>query len=622
MTRFNIGGEYLDTPSDLALTFSKKNILFAFDNIECEYTTSFDIPKTAKNERLMKYASNIHTSGDMMRTKIDVQMQDGVVVKDGYIYIVDYDNEKNVYKATFVTGELLGLKAIKDAGAISEYINTEIYATYSQANQVNANASGVASMPFACVKYKQDYTGLCKPSVLVDKLVEACAQYFGVQVTGSSLSGIRIVPAEMGVITKKKTTITSTKGARQEEFGYYVNVATSSNNISLKPSSIRFDKANLIEYRDESGFYWEYYSGSAGWYLEGWEAVEDTDILLPNDMPSNIYMVSELGVIKSQYDNTWRLADFYGGHAFVANSEGYITRDDAHTLAGKTIHINKGQCFAFVDVNDISIDRPTGVSGHIAEPVHYAHNSQSYYEYGQPSYQHIVYVTHTYTIAAGSKVYFDGNVPDMTFSDLLKIISVIKGKQILYTNAGGIQFVDLSFDDWNEVRLDNVIASKTMSRKFSDYAQVNRIEFESDSNVFAWEVLSDEYNIHNDSIDAEKVLATIPCSEGGVYNDNGTPVGYIRFNAGEELGNTNMPYILQSNATNGSTYMSRISINKNAGIQNLCDVSSSLVVTSRMSLLQYNSITPTTTIWNDGAKYVWTEVQWSKGVATLTLAKI
>lgn len=44
MIRFSISGEYLDLPADFSLQFKKSNVLFAFDNMECERSTSFDIP--------------------------------------------------------------------------------------------------------------------------------------------------------------------------------------------------------------------------------------------------------------------------------------------------------------------------------------------------------------------------------------------------------------------------------------------------------------------------------------------------------------------------------------------------------------------------------------------------
>lgn len=625
MTRFNIGGEYLDTPRDLALTFSKKNILFAFDNIECEYTSSFDIPKTAKNERLMRYASNIHTTGEMMRVKIDAQMQNGVVAKDGYIYLDSYDNEKDAYKAVFVTGELLKLKDIRDAGSIADYLNTELYVSYSQANQKNANTNDVQSMPYGCVRYKQDFVGLCKPSPMIDSIVSACAQHFGVQVTGASMAGVRIVPTEMGTITNKPVTITSVQGTSIiSDTNKAVNTSYTTNAVCLKPTTIPFEHSWLRLRYEGTSVHWEY-----GGYnftqntLAGWEVVEDTEIQIPNNVTSNIYMMSKIGVY-GNVGGAFNIGEFYGGHSFEVSDIGEVFPLDDDTLAGKKIQLTKGQKFAFFDINDISAEDafdPQYMADQFVDAIHYSHAGQSYFTNGQPTYSMTVSVTHTYQIEIGSNVYLDGNLPDVTFNDILKFISAIKGKQLLYTDSGGIQFVDLNFDTWKTIKLTNVIAAKTMSRKFSDYAQVNKITFDDDAGVFAWEVLSDEYNIHNENLDAEKTIASIPFSEGGVYNDNDKPVGYIRFNADEDFGNTSIPYIFKTNRTDGSVYMSRISIGKNTGIQQLCDVSSTIVVTARMSLLQYNQITPTTALWYDGSKYVWTEAQWSKDIATLTLSK-
>ncbi|MBO7272677.1 MAG: hypothetical protein J6U89_07355, partial [Bacteroidaceae bacterium] len=104
MLRFNVGGLYLETPEDLSLTFKKTNILFAFDKIECERSTSFDIPATPQNDRIFEISKWIQTDGAGMRRRYTAQMQDAMLTKDGYLYVDAYANGK--YKAVFITGEL------------------------------------------------------------------------------------------------------------------------------------------------------------------------------------------------------------------------------------------------------------------------------------------------------------------------------------------------------------------------------------------------------------------------------------------------------------------------------------------------------------------------------------
>ena len=94
MIRFNVDGEYLELPADFSLQFQKKNILFAFENIECERSTSFDIPATPTNDRIFALAKVVQMHGAGMRKRYTAQMQASGVSKDGYLYVDAYEGGK------------------------------------------------------------------------------------------------------------------------------------------------------------------------------------------------------------------------------------------------------------------------------------------------------------------------------------------------------------------------------------------------------------------------------------------------------------------------------------------------------------------------------------------------
>ena len=129
MLRFNVSGEYIDLYEDTTLTFKKKNILFAFENIECERSASFSIPATQQNDKIFGLSRWLNTTGAGMRRRYEAQMQASMVTKDGYLYVDAYADGK--YKAIFVTGELLGLLRIKDAGKIADIIQTSETTTWN-----------------------------------------------------------------------------------------------------------------------------------------------------------------------------------------------------------------------------------------------------------------------------------------------------------------------------------------------------------------------------------------------------------------------------------------------------------------------------------------------------------
>ena len=99
MIRFEVDGYYLELSAGFSLQFQKKNILFAFDAIECERSLSFNIPATPTNNNIFKLAKWEAAYGIGMRRRYSAQMQASGVAKDGYLYVSEYDHDKQTYKA-------------------------------------------------------------------------------------------------------------------------------------------------------------------------------------------------------------------------------------------------------------------------------------------------------------------------------------------------------------------------------------------------------------------------------------------------------------------------------------------------------------------------------------------
>ena len=111
-------GVLLDLYDNAGLQFTHSNPLFAFDDLKCERTTNFKLPATPTNDRVFSLAKIPAYSGEGMRRKFTCKLQAGAVVRDGYLYVANFDGKD--YNAVFVTGELVGLQRIKDLGKLSE----------------------------------------------------------------------------------------------------------------------------------------------------------------------------------------------------------------------------------------------------------------------------------------------------------------------------------------------------------------------------------------------------------------------------------------------------------------------------------------------------------------------
>ena len=118
----------LDLYENTNLQFKHTNPLFAFDKLECERTTQFKLPTTPANDRAFALARVPAYAGAGMRRKFAAQLQEGTIMKDGYLCVSEYDGKD--YTAIFVTGELLSLQAVKNAGKISEFYDNNTIAKY------------------------------------------------------------------------------------------------------------------------------------------------------------------------------------------------------------------------------------------------------------------------------------------------------------------------------------------------------------------------------------------------------------------------------------------------------------------------------------------------------------
>lgn len=621
MIRFSIGGEYLDLPADFSLQFKKSNVLFAFDNMECERSTSFDIPATPQNDRIFKLAKWEQTTGDGMRRRFDAQMEAGVVIKSGYLYVDSYDFKKNAYKAIFITGELLGLKTIKDAGNIDEIIQP--YISTKWGDEVDAGVG--ASDWWKCIKYKQQFSGTPYPSVQVGETIRQCFTRLGV--TGT----LPQVADEMRIIPKELTTKSS-----EVRFKSYTHIPQSSadrcNTAEVNNEWFELADINIYDIyaitRVEAGFYhsFDWYRNDQVCKMQGFKTKLTLQITFPESMPDDVALIGEfagrslLSALMFSND-TWK----YGNIAQF-NASGGTGGDRflwSGTLKGQTITIPANTTFAFFKSHDMFGD----------DPIHYSNNQVvraifmqrtgwgEYKNVGQPAYEYMAEIKTTEPIEE-EQVMLLPHLPNCTLVDLLKICANVSGNVLNYSDSDGVTFETLQdISTWRVIDLSNkVIGKKTMQRKFSDYKQNNYVQFDSDKFVNLIERIKINYTIDNQNLESEKDLQIIGYSEAaeGSMDENVTYTPILIKNPDQQ--NTEKATICL--AGQNDTYLGRIYLTKNQTIQELCDESTAVDLSANMSLFEFSRIVPKTLFYYNGVKYVWTEAQYSKDVVTLKLSKI
>lgn len=595
MIRFEVNGEYLDLPADFSLQFKNKNILFAFDNIECERSTSFSIPATPHNNRIFALAKWVQSEGTGMRRKYEAQMQDGILTREGYLHIDQYS--AGTYNAVFVTGELLGLKKLRDAGKIKDYWQPVGGIVWNTANIKDANTLD-GRAPLAITRYLSNVQ-LLHPSWNLGDLME----YAYNSLTGKHLPAYwyyyRLIAKEVEGMPKADCEIVYTGTHNQTEAD--PTDALMANDLTITEAGAAVDTVDTTlqilfgqPVRDE--------------YIKVRQFVAKQPLILtfPNNFSSDYFLMSleDKGYGDDPIDTPYSEHWFLGDYEFRQRTGGGLNVFGT-PLAGRSVSIPTSTPFVIL--------------------------SKNWFEY-QPAplywngFRYIADNDYTFTIQFESETLQSGDtiravdlLPDLTLIDLLKMYCALEGKMLYYDENGNIQFDDLDVSTWGTVDLTGkVIDESAMTRKFGNYAQHNVIEFNSGADVMPSHRISNEYTIDNDNIEETKTLLTIPYSEGEIAERSGYIVA--RFDA--EDTETNVLYEQGVMCAKNSIYGERVSLPKNAGLQALCDASTSQSIRAYISYLEYEQIIPKTILFFDGVRYVWTESNWTKGVATFKVSKI
>lgn len=660
MMRLLCNGEFLDLPNDAELQFTKKNILFAFDDIECERSASFSIPATAHNNKVFGLAYDEHMSGAYMRIKMNAQLQSGVVSKNGYLYLDSYDYTKRAYNAIFVTGELVGLQNLRNAGDVNELYTNNPYVVWSAGNEVDASS---ANSVWQIVNYKQAFTNsggtvIPYPSYNIMTIVNAITQALGASdgdiqapsSTGASgynaMNALRVIPKELrsfeDTLTIHSTPLTGDADGFINDIDGYDSLPAYITQYNISVYSYQCIRET---YPTRKGSFTSWTKNAASvtslGKIKGFKTLSRLQITFPDDFPSNYALVHYM-LIPSFHE----IVDTetpYNTHN-VLNNMSYL-RNGAEVsflnigslsysqklsvqyanLAGSTITLADNATFAFINLDDIKLaDVSDYQDGDTAHPVSYENNGQDYFAYGQPEYSFALTFKGV-DMEAGEDAYLQPNLPSISVIDMLKGVANTFGWLLNYTDADGIMFENLAdIADWGVIDISSkVIEQTTLMRKFGDYAQRNVVQFKSGDNVLNGERLIGAYLVPNESLEETKDIATIPYSEAGVGSDadgentDYTPI-YIRNGLSEQENDEDVIAIAGAN----DKYLGRVPFAVNDAVISLCDNSTSVKVKVWQTLHEFEQIVPKCVIYMYGAKYVWTEADWSDGVTTLSLSKI
>lgn len=570
-------GVLLDLYDNAGLQFTHENPLFAFDKMKCERTTQFKLPSTPKNDRVFALARIPAYDGIGMRRKFTAQLQAGTTTKDGYLYIGSYDGKD--YAAIFVTGELVGLQAIKDAGKLSDILNY----TANVMVAFGVRPSVGKGYTFQAIDYKTN--GLISPSFRASAVAKDALDILGVPYTFNSdyLRMFKGIPS--GIISQSG------------EFARVISALVLSDPVPVVASAVMSGDYGL------AGIFPVTIAGVGGtlvndgvtYYYKGkvqqFIAHQPISITFPDDWDDNMF-VGRFNSQPTEYLDILGAFQFLGDRSFDETKT--IT---GNSLRGRSVDIASGETFTFIDIDDWNPNYSSSSgSGH-----------GWFFEGG--SWGNIRFTIEGGEVASGDYVREQDQLPGITLVELLKTLATANGKVLTYSDENGVEFDDLDIDTWPVFELKTLTKRAEVQRSFADYAQRNIIRFDSKDDVLEAERISIEYLVPNVNIKEENELQKFPFSECGA---EGMRI-FVREPSEDSL-------LANADTTDG--YMQRVVLPMNSGLDRLCRVSTQFKVEARLNLEQYNSIKAKTLLLVDGSKYVWTERSWQKDVAKFTLARV
>lgn len=599
MMQLLCNGVVLDLYDNAGLQFTHKNPLFAFDSVACERTTQFKLPATPTNDSVLSVARVPAYSGAGMRQKFAAELQAGMVVQSGYLYVSNFDGKD--YNAVFVTGELLGLQNIKNLGKIADFM------TYSDTVRIGDSSL----QPYTArqngdrwqlVNYSQPQNEIRVPSICLEKIYNDI-----VTAKGITAAALPTEAAQLWLISQGK--------GFDEPMQFKNDVTDGSQPVGINdpdpanPLNEILENTTVFDYEDT--IYEVQIISSGGnnrkYKVRQFRAKTDVTIDCPDDWPDTLY-VYDLSLTHDDPDN---YTHFYGGRYFESDS---YTDPQTHIipigepLKGRSFSVAAGECFSFVD-SRIFENYRVDVLG------------QWFYNYGfrldfsgdgEFSHNYYFKVKSESTVKNGELCRLQDNLPAITFTDLLKVFAAVSGKVLNYDEANGITFEELDFSTWGSPidLTPSLTKMSELQRTFSDYAQQSHIEYRSDDTVR--ERIRATYEIYNDNIAQEKTLLTIPFSEGDFWT--AIPVWvFVDKDVKTEVLGSDM---------SGSAALWRVALPKNSGVQTLCSESTQIKIECRMPLMQYHAIGAKTLLMVHNKRYVWVERSWQKDTAKFTLAQL
>lgn len=583
--RIFIGSETLDVQSDVSFSLVRTNAIFDFDNFVYTRSTSFQLRRTERNERILQHSGDIHGMGVRMRAKTRCRVEINGVQGIGYLYITSATSD--VYECQLLLGEFVDSpfeKTIKQVLNSADYSDVIFYGNASLTETANGThkADYIAPIRYYSGKADEGIKSVnAKPSVYAKKLLDAVipntltdveCRLLGTPDSGSDLHGkdIKLFFGNDGSVYFG--------GADANRGRDYLDIVKPYGNTRYLTSVDVSGGTNVVE----TTHVLEYFEAKVPLYL--------------NAATVGAYIYTGLRYIRSYGTGTTQ-----AGIRHIITAQ--VSEPDEWLAGAVDLHTDstyKPYFYADGAAEDIYIPAGT-VFRATTLANNYPMKAETSNTLGQLSVLGGRYGNAAFYVAPANDRTITTQwdcIPDLKIGDLVRSYARMLGVFVYYDSNRLYQVNSLA----TPTPLTDVVEVGKVERKFGGFAQKTVIKYE-DSDMG-----SVEYDVANDYL-TEDEAKILPVSTGGVYSPSDAL--YI-----EELGKS-----VYVGKVGEKIYMTRKVLPKNTILATLCYYSTLLHLRVHMTYVQFSGVKFNARYLYDCSEWVWTEATWQDGVCEFVLQK-
>lgn len=598
MTQYNIIGKgFLDMADPVDISFKAKNQWFCFAEIELGRSTEFTIPATNKNKRILGFGDDPSEYGDALRSKHECQMVYDGGVKDGTLTVMSYS--RDLFRCVYYTDNASWIDRLQGMKLADVPIGDHSVVWDTNTPVVNANAAFPTMNNFVqLVKYDNGAISNWQlaPAVHVTSFVRAILSAldvpyskFNVQpdpshwlIAGSLKNGITDV-VELAQNDTMDVTISQTQGLLTEATRY-----------------IEWAKALVF-----------------GAYIGGGSTkakcfrVEKNMKMTFGAVPADIYLIKWNGSLKhcrciGGYSSTQQFAPWVNLSMFG----GFGT-----DLSGQTIEWKKGDIFFFADYMGNIITSNYFTNSQIF-------TGEDYFGWKDTLHPFKIVVTLSADeeLELGETWRLRYNMPDMTVFEFLKSVALSSAREMfvspsefaLWEGFYGQRFGNQFFKPLNKV-----VSVDKVERQAWGEDRHDVVEFDSED--YVTEPIVTDYEVANGNLTNE-TRHVIKFSEGAI-GSNGI---FVQDATGTPTKFTAKKWTLARVDMNAASpdYLQRVLPPVANGYDDIAGNSTCVTLKAVMTLSEFMRLSPMDVFVWRGMGYVWSDVNWTQGIATMTLKRV